>query len=120
MFLFPGKRRKLLSDRKQLGDWGERHCEKFLKKQGYMFVARNFSCKSGEIDLVMFSDEGVVVFVEVKTRQSEEFAPAQAAVGFRNSFPCQQNNTPMNLDLDVIIFTKTGVGINFINNVNLK
>ena len=83
MFLLPGKRRRILSDRKQLGNWGERHCEKFLKRQGYRFVARNFSCKAGELDLIMCSDEGAIVFVEVKTRQSEEFAPAQAAVGYK-------------------------------------
>lgn len=83
MFLVPGQRRRLLSDRRLLGRWGEKHCEKFLKKQGYAFVARNFSCKAGELDLVMCCDEGALVFVEVKTRQSEKFAPAQDAVGYK-------------------------------------
>ena len=83
MFLVPGQRKRLLSDRKLLGRWGERHCEKFLKNQGYAFVARNFACKSGEVDLVMCSDEGALVFVEVKTRRSEEFAPAQDAVNYK-------------------------------------
>ena len=36
-----------------------------------------------EVDLVMCSDEGALVFVEVKTRRSEQFAPAQAAVNYK-------------------------------------
>ncbi len=83
MFLVPGQRKRLLSNRRLLGRWGEKYCEKFLKNQGYAFVARNFACKSGEVDLVMCSDEGALVFVEVKTRQSEDFAPAQAAVNYK-------------------------------------
>jgi putative endonuclease len=83
MFLIPGQRRRLLSNRKRLGNWGEKHCEKFLKNQGYAFVARNFACKSGEVDLIMCSDEGALVFVEVKTRRSEKFAAAQTAVNYK-------------------------------------
>jgi putative endonuclease len=82
----PGYRKKLLSDRGKLGRWGESCCEKILKKQGYKFVARNFSCKYGEIDLI-FMDSGSVtpglVFVEVKTRRNEKRIKAQAAVGFK-------------------------------------
>ena len=83
MFWLPGQRRRLLSDSKLLGRWGETHCEKFLKRQGYAFVARNFACKSGELDLIMCSDQGSLIFVEVKTRRSEEFAPAQSAVNYK-------------------------------------
>ena len=44
-------RGRLLADRKKLGRWGEKRCESFLKKKGFKRLARNFSCKSGEIDL---------------------------------------------------------------------
>ena len=72
-------RRALLSDRAKLGRWGERRSEKYLRAKGFCTIARNFSCRDGEIDLVM-SDDGTVVFVEVKTRRNEDHSPAQDAV----------------------------------------
>lgn len=73
------KRGKLLSDRKLLGRWGENRCEKFLKRKGLKTLVRNFSCRSGEVDLIMVDAEGGIVFVEVKTRVDEAFAPAESA-----------------------------------------
>jgi len=43
-------------------------------------LARNFLCKSGEIDLVMVDTDGTIVFVEVKTRTDEAFAQAETSV----------------------------------------
>ena len=80
LFWLPGTRRRLLSDPKLLGRWGEKRCEHFLNRKGLKTVARNYSCKTGEIDLIMASEEGVIVFVEVKTRRDEGFAQAQDAV----------------------------------------
>lgn len=79
------RRSRLLSDRKLLGRWGEKRCEKYLRRKSLKTVARNFSCKRGEIDLVMMDtscDDGVIVFVEVKTRKDEDLAQAQDAVTF--------------------------------------
>ncbi|MHC4114259.1 MAG: YraN family protein [Planctomycetota bacterium] len=72
-------RGKLLTDRKLLGRWGESRCEKFLKRKGLKTLARNFSCKTGEVDLIMVDAERTIVFVEVKTRGDEAFAPAESA-----------------------------------------
>lgn len=83
MFFLPGSRRRLLADPRKLGRWGERRCEKFLRKKGFEPVARNYSCKHGEIDLVMsdpFASAPAIVFVEVKTRSSETFQKAQESV----------------------------------------
>ena len=77
MFL---NRRKLLSDRALLGRWGEKRCEKFLKRKGLKNLARNFSCKTGEIDLIMVDSDRTIVFVEVKTRADESFSPSEAAI----------------------------------------
>ena len=77
---FPLNRRKLLADRKLLGRWGEKRCLKFLRRKGFKKLADNFSCKSGEIDLVMADADGAVVFVEVKTRADESFAPAESVI----------------------------------------
>lgn len=73
-------RRGLLADRARLGRWGEKRCERFLKAKGFHTLTRNFTCKTGEIDLVMVDPDGVLVFVEVKTRASEAFSPATSAV----------------------------------------
>jgi putative endonuclease len=77
--LLPNKRR-LLADKELLGRWGEKRCEKFLKRKGLKTLTRNFSCKTGEIDLIMIDSDGTLVFVEVKTRASEDFSPSESVV----------------------------------------
>lgn len=74
------RRRKLLSDRAKLGQWGENCAERLLRGKGLRVLARNVSCKTGELDLVMVDSDGTLVFVEVKTRADEGFAPAEAAI----------------------------------------
>lgn len=73
-------RRKLLADRKQLGRWGEKRCERFLKREGLKVLARNFSCKTGEIDLVMVDIDSSIVFVEVRTKVDESFGPPEESI----------------------------------------
>jgi len=71
---------KLLSDRKLLGRWGEKRGENFLKSKGLKTLARNFSCKTGEIDLVMVDGDGAIVFVEVRTKANESFSPPEESI----------------------------------------
>lgn len=61
------------------GELGERAARKQLKSQGLKFLTANFRTPRGEIDLV-FRDEDCLVFVEVKTRSSEEWMRPAAAV----------------------------------------
>jgi len=61
------------------GSLGEHAAKKFLKQQGLKFLAANFRSPRGEIDLV-FRDDDCLVFVEVKTRSSEEWTRPAAAV----------------------------------------
>jgi putative endonuclease len=83
MFGLVFKRNELLTDAKRLGRWGQNQSERFLRRKGLRTLARNFSCKWGELDLVMADPEdGGIVFVEVKTRASEDFMPAEAAVNY--------------------------------------
>jgi putative endonuclease len=63
---------RLLADKKLLGRWGEKRCEKFLKRKGLKTLTRNFSCKTGEIDLIMVD--------AVKTRADESFGPSESAI----------------------------------------
>jgi putative endonuclease len=72
-------RRRLLADRELLGRWGEKRCEKFLKSKGPRKHARNFSCKAGEVNLVMVDTDGSIVFVEVRTKADENFSPAKSS-----------------------------------------
>ncbi len=66
---------------KSTGKWGEDQAEKYLRRKGYRTVARNYSCRLGEIDLIV-SDRNYLVFVEVKTRRSAAFAEAREFVGY--------------------------------------
>jgi putative endonuclease len=65
--------------RKLLGREGEDRAAKFLVKRGYRILERNYRTRSGEIDLIA-QDQGVVVFVEVKTRTNDAFGAPELAV----------------------------------------
>jgi len=64
---------------KLLGKEGEDRAARFLVKQGYRILERNYSTKSGEIDLIALH-EGAVVFVEVKTRTNSAYGAPELAV----------------------------------------
>ena len=72
--------RRTQNKNKSLGRWGEKRCEKFLKRKGLKTLTRNFSCKTGEIDLIMVDIDRTLVFVEVKTRANEDFSSSESAV----------------------------------------
>ena len=82
MLFFGNKLKKVLSDSHLLGQWGQKQCEKFYKAKGCKTLARNFACKSGEIDLIIGQADGTVIFVEVKTRSSEKYAQAESAITY--------------------------------------
>lgn len=64
----------------QAGDAAEARALRYLLDQGLTLVTRNFSCKAGEIDLILQHD-GVLVFVEVRAREQAAFGGAAASVG---------------------------------------
>ncbi|NOK60805.1 MAG: YraN family protein [Chloroflexi bacterium AL-W] len=55
--------------RKRLGDFGEQVAKAHLIRKGMSFIAHQWRCSEGEIDLIM-RDGAVLVFVEVRTRRS--------------------------------------------------
>ncbi|MBA4148105.1 MAG: YraN family protein [Verrucomicrobia bacterium] len=63
----------------QRGALGEKAARKHLQKSGFKFLTANFRSKRGEIDLI-FRDDDCLVFVEVKTRSSEDWTRPAAAV----------------------------------------
>ncbi len=74
------KKHKLLNNQKLLGRWGEKRCEKFLKAKGLLPLIRNYSRKTGEIDLIMVDQNRSIVFIEVKTRTDESFTPTETLI----------------------------------------
>ncbi len=61
--------------KKDIGTLGEKVAEEYLRRKGYVFVDRNVSRKSGEIDLIM-KNAGVLHFIEVKSATCDEFPAA--------------------------------------------
>ena len=64
------------------GELGERAARRHLRRQGLKFLTANFRSDRGEIDLI-FRDRDCLVFVEVKTRSSEDWVRPAAAVDER-------------------------------------
>jgi len=67
------------SNKKDFGNWGEKVALDFLTAQGYRFVAANYRCHYGEIDLIC-TDGPVWCFIEVKTRRNQSFGPGYYGV----------------------------------------
>ncbi|MGB2896341.1 MAG: YraN family protein [Anaerolineales bacterium] len=58
---------------------GEAEAQRYLEAKGYFFIGRNFRVPEGEIDLVM-QDGDIVVFIEVKTRISDNYGAPEESV----------------------------------------
>lgn len=67
----------MLTREQILGKEAEKFVSAYLQAQGLKPIAANYSCKFGEIDLVM-ADNQTLVFIEVRYRQS--FAYGDGAV----------------------------------------
>ena len=74
--------KKIAPEHLRRGELGEQAAKKHLQQQGYKFLTGNFRSRRGEIDLI-FRDDDCLVFVEVKTRSSEEWTRPAAAVNAR-------------------------------------
>jgi putative endonuclease len=74
---------KTVPPNQRTGRRGEEDAYFYLRRCGYVIVARNFRsshCR-GEIDLIGWK-QGVLCFIEVKTRTTQDVKPAQAAVDY--------------------------------------
>lgn len=65
-----------------LGNLGESLARDELARSGYAILATRYRTRFGEIDIVA-SDEGTIVFVEVKARQSARYGTAAEAIGLK-------------------------------------
>lgn len=76
-----GSRKSRLPAHLQTGKAGEDAAFFYLRRKGFIVVARRWSCgeRPGDIDLIAW-DGPVLCFIEVKTRTARDMTPAEAAV----------------------------------------
>ena len=68
--------------KREIGDIGENEATKYLKKNKYKILERNFRKKYGEIDIIAKKGENIA-FVEVKTRKNDAFGRASEFVDWK-------------------------------------
>ena len=61
------------------GKIGERYVVQMLLEQGYMFIDANYHSRFGKIDIIV-ADDKYIVFVEVKTRDTNSRSKPLEAV----------------------------------------
>lgn len=64
----------------QTGKYGEEMAAEYLTQIEYRIIAKNVSCRHGEIDIIA-SDADEIVFVEVRTRSFGWLMPPEFTVG---------------------------------------
>ena len=100
------------------GKEGEKIAAAFLKKNGYRIIETNLRCFLGEIDIIA-REKGELVFIEVKTRKSEELGYPEQAVGIKKQKKMSQlamwylqkkNLTEIRARFDVVAITMSFSG----------
>ncbi|RKZ56559.1 MAG: YraN family protein [Gammaproteobacteria bacterium] len=102
------------------GEDAEAACSRYLKSQGLKLLTSNFSCRLGEIDIIML-DKNMLVFVEVRFRKNNNFGGGLESITaakqrkLRNTAELylQQNRQYENARFDVVAMsgnTQTRLG----------
>ncbi len=81
--------RGVVVGRRELGVYGERLAERYLREQGMRILARNWRAGRGEIDLVALDGDCAVV-CEVKTRRGAGFGDPVEAVSWSKQAALRQ------------------------------
>ncbi|MFH2003374.1 MAG: YraN family protein [Bacteroidota bacterium] len=69
----------MMKNKRSEGTKSEQIAENFLTKKGLKIICRNYHFGRGEIDLI-FDDNGILVFVEVKSRRTDEYGEPEDAI----------------------------------------
>lgn len=64
----------------ELGKIGEEIAVQYLIREGYTILVRNFIYDRAEMDIIASSPDGILVFVEVKTRHTDFFGDPESFV----------------------------------------
>ena len=75
------------TNKAEIGAFGEEYTVKYLKKQGYKILDRNYHSRFGEIDIIA-SKKDIIVFIEVKTRSENAIYSPREAVDFHKQQKC--------------------------------
>lgn len=98
----------------QQGEDAEQACLAHLKLQGLKLVDKNFSCRVGEIDIIML-DKTTLVFVEVRFRKNNNFGGGLESITTAKQnklrrtaeLYLQQNRQFKNARFDVVSMSKS-------------
>ena len=113
-----------MTRKREIGDFGEEITSKYLEKNGYKILDRNYSKPFGEIDIIAIKGD-VISFVEVKTRKSDDFAYAAEAVDYykqerikraSQAFLMERNLTDFLISFDISEVYLDTRKINYIEN----
>lgn len=93
----------------------EAAASRFLQQQGLTLVAQNYSCRFGEIDLIM-RDTHTLVFVEVRLRSNLHFTSAADSIHHHKQQKLiraaqhylQQHDLNSPCRFDVVLFNDSG------------
>ncbi|MCX5895222.1 MAG: YraN family protein [Proteobacteria bacterium] len=117
----------MTQDRKQVGERGEGIALSFLKKNKFKILAKNYTCRYGEIDIIARDRNNILSFIEVKTRTSQSYGAPQEAVHPRKQAQISRvamefiqrynlENYPARFDVIAIELSPAGHAINLIQN----
>ncbi len=95
------------------GEDAEAACCAYLKSQGLKLLDSNFSCRHGEIDLIML-DKSMLIFVEVRFRKNDHFGGGLESITVAKQHKLrktaelflQQNTRYKNARFDVVSMSK--------------
>ena len=62
----------MVTEKRRIGTRGEEVARAYLERAGLRFVAANWSCRAGEVDLIV-RECSILVFVEVRVRAPTMF-----------------------------------------------
>jgi putative endonuclease len=108
------------------GEKGETIAAAYLKKNGYRILETNFRCSLGEIDIIA-RDKEELVFVEVKTRKSQDLGYPEQAVGIKKQKKISQlalfylqkknlTNAKARFDVVAVMMSETSNEVKLIKN----
>ena len=110
---------------KKLGVTGEQMALRYLEDQGYVVIEHNYRHGHKEVDIIAL-DGGELVFIEVKTRTSEEVVVAEQAVDHQkrqniirvaDSYVCRHHRTePVRFDIITVVSNGKEAAIKHIKN----
>lgn len=100
--------------RVQVGKWGEEKAAEYLRGKGYKIIARHWTHRIGELDIVASKGERII-FVEVKTRTNNRFGTPEESIGYYKQqklartanvymLKYQLNNVPYQIDSVAVMY----------------